>query len=48
MHKDESMVQRKSDKTIPEVDDFYNSTKGGVDCLDLLAHSMTTKRQTKR
>ena len=42
------MVQTKSDKTVPEVVDFYNSTKDGVDCLDLMAHSITTKRQTKK
>ncbi|KAK3789601.1 hypothetical protein RRG08_061653 [Elysia crispata] len=42
------MVLRKYHKTVPEVVDFYNSTKDGVDSLDLMAHSMTTKRQTKR
>ena len=48
MLKDGSMVQKKSDKMVPEVVDFNNSTKGGVGCLDLMAHSMTIKRQTKR
>ena len=48
MHKDGTMITKKVDKTIPEVVDFYNSSKGGVDCLDLMAHSMSTKRQTKR
>ena len=42
------MVRRKYQNTVPEVVDFYNSTKDGVDSLDLMAHSMTTKRQTKR
>ncbi|KAK3740006.1 hypothetical protein RRG08_005278 [Elysia crispata] len=42
------MAQKKSDETVREVVDFFISTKGGVDCLDLMAHSMTTKRQTKR
>ena len=27
---------------------FFISTKGGIDCLDLMAHLMTTKRQTQR
>ena len=43
MHKDGSMVQKKSDKTVPEVVDFCNSPNCGVDCLDLIAHSMTNK-----
>ena len=48
IHKDGRMVLRKYHKTVPEVVDFYNSTEDGVDSFDLMAHSMTTKRQTKK
>lgn len=42
------MITKKVDKTVPRVVDFYNSTKAGVECLDLRAYSMATIRQTKR
>lgn len=32
----------------PEIIEFYNLTKGGVDVLDKLCHDKTTKRKTRR
>ncbi|KAK3775030.1 hypothetical protein RRG08_014121 [Elysia crispata] len=47
MHDDGTIVNTSGHKQLPEIVDFYNSTKGGVDCMDLMAHSMSTKRQIK-
>lgn len=33
---------------VPEIIEFYNLTKGGVDVLDKLCHDKTTKRSTNR
>lgn len=35
-------------KKLPEIIQFYNSTKGGVDTMDQLLRTYTCKRQTKR
>ncbi|GFN93407.1 PiggyBac transposable element-derived protein 4 [Plakobranchus ocellatus] len=48
MHSDAAIVPEKGEKNLPEVVSFYNATKGGVDCMDFMAHAMTAKRQTKR
>ncbi|GFO49386.1 PiggyBac transposable element-derived protein 4 [Plakobranchus ocellatus] len=48
MHSDAAIVPEKGEKNLPEVVSFYNATKGGVDCMDVMAHAMTAKRQTKR
>lgn len=34
--------------TLPEIIQFYNSTKGGVDTLDQLCHGYSTGRKTRR
>lgn len=39
-------INEKSNK--PEIVEFYNLTKGGVDVLDMLCHSRTTKRKSRR
>ncbi|XP_033221218.1 piggyBac transposable element-derived protein 4-like [Belonocnema kinseyi] len=36
------------DSKLPEIIEFYNVTKGGVDVLDKLCHPYTTKRKTNR
>ena len=36
------------DEKKPEINIFYNETKGGVDCLDMLVHNYMSKRQTRR
>ena len=36
------------DEKKPEINIFYNETKGGVDCLDMLVHNYMLKRQTRR
>lgn len=33
---------------LPEIIQFYNSTKGGVDTLDQLCHTYSTNRRTRR
>ena len=33
---------------VPEMIEFYNLTKGGVDVLDKLCHDKTTKGSTNR
>lgn len=33
---------------LPEIIQFYNSTKGGVDTLDQLCHTYSTGRKTRR
>lgn len=33
---------------LPEIIEFYNSTKGGVDTLDQLCHTYSTSRKTRR
>lgn len=42
--------QKDEDKTvrIPEIIEFYNSTKGGVDCFDKLCHTYSVSRKTRR
>lgn len=45
MHR-EGTVNEKTAK--PEIIEFYNLTKGGVDVLDKLCHDKTTKRKTRR
>lgn len=45
MHQ-EGVVNEETGK--PEVIEFYNVTKGGVDVLDKLCHDKTTKRKTRR
>ena len=47
MHND-SAIDEEGEKKKPEVVLKYNQTKGGVDTLDQMAHSFTTKRKTKR
>ena len=32
------------DEKKPEINIFYNETKGGVDCLDMLVHNYMSKR----
>ena len=32
----------------PKINIFYNETKGGVDCLDMLVDNYMSKRQTRR
>ncbi|GFS15912.1 PiggyBac transposable element-derived protein 4 [Elysia marginata] len=39
---------QKHNKEMPEVERFYNSTRGGVDTMDLMAHTVSSQRQTKR
>lgn len=48
MHSDSTIVVNRHNKELPEVVSFYNSTKGGVDTMDLMAHTVSCKRQTKR
>ena len=36
------------DKKKPEINIFYNETKGGVDCLNMPVHNYMSKRQTRR
>ncbi|GFR74208.1 PiggyBac transposable element-derived protein 4 [Elysia marginata] len=48
MHSDSAIVVNKHNKEMPEVVSYYNSTKGGVDTMDLMAHTVSSKRQTKR
>ncbi|GFN83395.1 PiggyBac transposable element-derived protein 4 [Plakobranchus ocellatus] len=48
MHSDSTIVVNKHEKELPEVMSYYNSTKGGVDTMDLMAHTVSSKRQTKR
>ncbi|GFN96967.1 PiggyBac transposable element-derived protein 4 [Plakobranchus ocellatus] len=48
MHSDSTIVVNKHEKELPEVVSYYNSTKGGVDTMDLMAHTVSSKRQTKR
>ena len=48
MHNDAAIMNKSGERQIPEIVAFYNSTKGGVDCMDLMAHAMSTKRQTRR
>ncbi|GFS07468.1 Piggybac transposable element-derived protein 4-like protein [Elysia marginata] len=48
MHSDSAIVVNKHNKEMPEVVSYYNSTEGGVDTLDLMAHTVSSKRQTKR
>ena len=46
MHNSISVTDDDEKKT--EINIFYNETKGGVDCLDMLVHNYMSKRQTKR
>ncbi|GFR62001.1 PiggyBac transposable element-derived protein 4 [Elysia marginata] len=48
MHSDSAIVVNKHNKEMPEVVSYYNSTNGGVDTMDLMAHTVSSKRQTKR
>ncbi|GFN76619.1 PiggyBac transposable element-derived protein 4 [Plakobranchus ocellatus] len=48
MHSNSTIVVNKHEKELPEVVSYYNSTKGGVDTMDLMAHTVSSKRQTKR
>ncbi|GFR77646.1 PiggyBac transposable element-derived protein 4 [Elysia marginata] len=48
MHSDSEIVVNKHNKEMPEVVSYYNSTNGGVDTMDLMAHTVSSKRQTKR
>lgn len=45
-------MHEKGDETnsveLPEIIEFYNSTKGGVDTLDQLCHSYSCGRKTRR
>ena len=45
MHRDCS-IDKETGK--PEIVDYYNSTKGGVDCLDQIVRYFSTKRKTNR
>jgi len=47
MH-NEAALDPSNEKRKPEVVLFYNETKGGVDSMDKMALSYTTKRSTKR
>ena len=47
MH-NEAALDPSNEKQKPEVVLFYNETKGGVDSMDKMALSYTTKRSTKR
>lgn len=40
--------QESEDNSLPEIVSFYNKTKCGVDVMDQMVHSYTTKRQSKR
>lgn len=42
--------QKDEDRTvrIPEIIQFYNATKGGVDCFDKLCHTYSVSRKTRR
>ena len=46
MHNDPETADSEMKK--PEIVLKYNETKGGVDTMDFMAHSFTTKRKTKR
>ena len=48
MHADAAIMNKSGERQIPEIVTFYNSTKGGVGCMDLMAQAMSTKRQTRR
>ena len=47
MHND-SEVHEELEKRKPEIVMKYNATKGGVDTLDQMAHSFSTKRKSRR
>lgn len=47
LHHDRS-VREEHPKKIPEIIEYYNSTKGGVDVLDQMVRTYTCKRQTQR
>ena len=40
--------QFQTESTKPEIVDFYNKTKGGVDCMDMMINNYTTKRISRR
>ncbi len=43
-----SLTFGKEPKKLPEVIDFYNKTKGGVDCADQMIETFSTKFSTRR
>ncbi|KAJ8887065.1 hypothetical protein PR048_013280 [Dryococelus australis] len=42
--------RKDEDKTvrIPEIIEFYNATKDGIDCFDKLCHAYSVSRRTRR
>lgn len=48
LHHDERIEENSGDKKLPEIIDFYNSTKGGVDTLDELSANYNVSRNSRR
>lgn len=48
LHHDDAIVEASGEKCLPEIIDFYNSTKGGVDTLDELSSNYTVSRNSRR
>ncbi|GFO42293.1 PiggyBac transposable element-derived protein 4 [Plakobranchus ocellatus] len=47
MHSDSAIVVNKHNKGLSEMVSYYNATKSGVDTIDFMAHTASSKRQTK-
>ncbi|KAF4530424.1 hypothetical protein B566_EDAN018556 [Ephemera danica] len=47
-HHDDNIVEVKKNKYKPEIIDFYNKTKGGVDSMDQKVNTYTTRRKSRR
>ena len=48
MHNDAAIMNKSGERQIPEIVTFYNSTKGGVDCMDLMAQSNVYQETKKK
>lgn len=46
LHSGSTLISERTGK--PDIIDFYNSTKGGVDTFDQMCGNMSTSRKTKR
>ncbi|XP_072398240.1 uncharacterized protein [Diabrotica undecimpunctata] len=48
LHHDDTIIEETGEKKFPEIIDFYNSTKGGVDTLDELSANYSVLRNSRR
>ncbi|XP_072399550.1 uncharacterized protein [Diabrotica undecimpunctata] len=48
LHHDDTIIEETGERKIPEIIDFYNSTKGGVDTLDELSANYSVPRNSRR